>query len=329
VKNNGTAKTFDTVTSGQGVFSVPSLITGTYTVTVSLAGFKTVVLNNVGVNAGVPVNVRATLEIGGLQETVLVQSNAELVQTQTATVSTTLDTRQVLNLPLSSRNAAYFITFLTGVQTAAGTRDSIVSGLPQSTINMTLDGVNIQDNTNKTTDGFFAIVGPRLDAVEEITFTTVAGGTESSGMGATQIRFVTRSGTNQFHGSVFHNYRSDRLNANTWFNKRDGLAKPELLRNQPGFNVGGPVVVPGFDGRSRAFLLRQLRGAARAVQRPADAPDLSPQAQLGIFRYDTAPGCAKSASSSSPARPARRRRPTQSSRGCSPTSAPRPRRAAA
>ncbi len=105
VKNSATGEMFTTVTSGQGVFSVPSLITGTYTVTVSLEGFKTVVLNNVVVNAGVPASVRATLEVGGLTEQVVVQSKSELVQTQSATVSTTLDTRQVANLPLSSRNA--------------------------------------------------------------------------------------------------------------------------------------------------------------------------------------------------------------------------------
>src|SRR4029453_8899130 len=103
-----------------------------------------------------------------------------------------------------------------GVTTPAGTRDSIVNGLPQSTINMTLDGVNIQDKTNKTTAGFFAIVGPRLDAVEEISFTTAASGAESSGSGATQIRYTTKSGTNDFHGSVFHQYRSDALNTNSW-----------------------------------------------------------------------------------------------------------------
>ncbi len=130
------------------MFSVPSLITGTYTVSVSLQGFKTVVLNNVVVNAGVPANVRATLEVGGVTEQVLVQSNSELVQTASATVATTLDTRQVASLPLSSRNAADFIVFLPGVTTPGGSRDSIVNGLPQSTINMTLDGVNIQDNTN-------------------------------------------------------------------------------------------------------------------------------------------------------------------------------------
>ena len=100
------------------MFSVPSLNTGTYTVTITLQGFKTVVLNNVVLNAGVPASLRAKLEVGGLEEQVVVRSNAELVNTKTATVTTSLDTRQITNLPLSSRNAADFITFLTGVQTA-------------------------------------------------------------------------------------------------------------------------------------------------------------------------------------------------------------------
>jgi hypothetical protein len=290
VKNVGTGESFSTVTSGDGVFVVPALITGTYSVSVSLQGFKTAVLNNVVVNSGVTASLRATLEIGGLTEEVVVQANSELVQTQTATVSTVLDTRQVASLPLSSRNAADFVVFLPGVTTAAGNRDSIVNGLPQSTINMTLDGVNIQDNTLKTTDGFFAIVGPRIDAIEEISYTAAASGADSAGGGSTQIRYTTKSGTNELRGSVFHQYRSDELNANTWFNKRDGLEKAELLQNQPGFNLGGPVVLPGFDGRNKAFFfvnyeeLRQPSGTRRTRQ------IFHPDAERGIFRYSTAAG---------------------------------------
>ena len=100
VTNKATGETFNTFTSAQGVFSVPSLITGTYTVTITLEGFKQAVIDNVIVNAGVPATVRATLEVGGLTEQVLVQSTAELLQTQSATVSTTLDTREISNLPL-------------------------------------------------------------------------------------------------------------------------------------------------------------------------------------------------------------------------------------
>jgi hypothetical protein len=290
VKNVRTGETFSTVTSGEGVFNVPAVITGTYTVTVSLEGFKTAVLDNVVVNSGITASLRARLEIGGLIEQVVVQSNSELVQTQSATVATVLDTRQVSSLPLSSRNAADFVVFLPGVSTAAGNRDSIVNGLPQSTINMTLDGVNIQDNTLKTTDGFFAIVGPRLDAIEEISFTTAASGADSIGSGSTQIRYTTKSGTNELHGGVFHQYRSDELNANTWFNKRDNLPKPNLLQNQPGVNLGGPVVLPGFNGRNRAFFfvnyeeLRQPSGVRR------NRTILHPDAERGVFRYNAAGG---------------------------------------
>lgn len=290
VKNKGTGETFTAVTSGEGAFSVPSLITGTYTVTVSLTGFRTVVMDNVVVNAGVPANVRAVLEVGALTEQVVVQSTAELVQTQTATVSTTLDTRQVASLPLSSRSAFDLVVFLPGTSTPGGSRDSTINGLPQGTINITLDGVNIQDNTNRTTDGFFAIVAPRLDAVEEITVSTAAQGAEGTSMGAAQIRFVTRSGTNDFRGNGFFTYRSDELNTNTWFNERDGIAKPELLRKQPGFNVGGPVVLPGFNGRNKAFFFVNYEELREPGGQRRTRTILSPAAQQGIFRYNTTSG---------------------------------------
>jgi Carboxypeptidase regulatory-like domain len=290
VKNNATGETFNTFSTDRGVFSVPSLVTGTYTVTVTLEGFKTFVLDNVVVNAGVPASVRATLEIGVLTETIIVQSNSQLIQTQTATVATTLNTREVANLPLSSRSAFDLVVNLPGVQSGGGSRDSIIMGLPQNTINMTLDGVNLQDNTNKSTDGFFAMVSPRLDAVEEVTFTAAAGGADGAGMGATQIRFVTRSGTNQFHGGLFHTYRSDELNANTWFNKRDGIAKAELLRNQPGFNIGGPIVLPKFNGRNRAFFFVNYEELREPAATRRTRTILAPEAQAGIFRYNTAAG---------------------------------------
>jgi hypothetical protein len=125
IKNVRTGETFNTVTSGDGVFTVPALITGTYSVTVSLEGFKTAILDSVVVNSGIVASVRATLQIGGLTEQVVVQANSELVQTSSATVAAVLDTRQVASLPLSSRNTADFIVTLPGVNTAAGNRDSM------------------------------------------------------------------------------------------------------------------------------------------------------------------------------------------------------------
>jgi hypothetical protein len=164
-------------------------------------GFKSAVLNGVQVNAGVPASVRVTLDVGGLEETVVVEGGSEIIQTQSAAVTATIDTNQILKLPTGSRSALDFITTLAGVNTPAGSRDSTINGLPQSAINITIDGMSAQDNWLKTTDGFFARVSPRLDAMEEVTVNMAAQDAANTGQGAVQIRFATRSGSNDFRGS--------------------------------------------------------------------------------------------------------------------------------
>ncbi|MEX2272911.1 MAG: carboxypeptidase-like regulatory domain-containing protein [Vicinamibacterales bacterium] len=291
VRNAGTGATSTAVTSNQGSFTIPALNTGTYTVTVSLMGFKTRVLNNVVLTAGSPANVRAVLEVGGIDETVTVSAGAEIIETSSSTVSTTLNVNQVSNLPLVSRNAIDFITFLPGVSTPGGNRDSTVNGLPQSVINITVDGMNVQDNHLKTTDGFFARMSPRLDAVEEVTVTMAAQGADAAGHGAVQIRFVTRSGSNDFSGSLYHYFRHHSLNANTWFNNRDGLDKPELVQNQIGGRTGGPIVIPGlWDGRDKAFFFINYEEFRQPTDVRRNRTILHPLAQQGIFRYNTTGG---------------------------------------
>src|SRR2546425_5598114 len=96
-KQNATGVTVSAVTNTDGVFSFPALNTGTYTVTVSLQGFKTYVANNVVLTSGTGANIRATLEVGGLEEQVLVSSSSEIVQTQSSTISTTINANQISN----------------------------------------------------------------------------------------------------------------------------------------------------------------------------------------------------------------------------------------
>ena len=110
--------THETVTNTEGVFSIPALSAGTYTVTVSLTGFKTAVVTDVRVVPGTPASVKATLEVGGIEETVTVTSSSELVNTQTATVSSTLNVDQINQMPMPTRNALNAVTFLPGVNTA-------------------------------------------------------------------------------------------------------------------------------------------------------------------------------------------------------------------
>jgi len=291
VRNDATGVSQDSVTNGQGAFSFPGLSVGTYSVTVTLQGFKTFVARNVVLTTGAPANVKAVLEVGGMSEQVTVSSSSEIVQTQSSTVSTTLNTNQIVKLPLTSRSAMDFVNLLPGVSTPGGNRNATINGLPQGVINITLDGVNIQDNTLKTGDGFFAIVSPRLDAIEEVTVTTASQGVDSSGQGAVQIKFVTRSGTNAFTGSGYHYYRNDALNANTWFNNRNGIEKTDLLQNQAGFRVGGPIVFPGlFDGHNKAFFFVNYEEFHQPGGTTRNRTILNPQAQQGLFSYQTSSG---------------------------------------
>ena len=190
-------------------------------------GFKTAVLNDVRVSAATPATVKVALEVGGLEETVVVQGGSEIIQTQSAAVTATIDTNQILKLPTGSRSALEFVTSLPGVNTPAGSRDSTINGLPQSSINITIDGVSAQDNWLKTTDGFFARVSPRLDAIEEVTVSSAAQDAANTGQGAAQIRFVTRSGSNNLSGSGYFYLRHYKLDATDWFNNRDGLAQDQ------------------------------------------------------------------------------------------------------
>jgi hypothetical protein len=145
-------------------------------------------------------------------------------------------------------------------------------------------------------------LSPRLDAVEEVTVTAAANGADSAGQGAVNIRFVTRSGSDRLVGSSYLYYRNDALNANTWFNNRDlpvdpktGKApKNDLLQNQPGTRVGGPIVIPGvYDGRGKAFFFVNYEENRTPSKSTLTRTILSPQAQQGIFQY-TASGVVRS-----------------------------------
>jgi hypothetical protein len=276
----------ESLTNSDGTFAFPSLNPGTYSVTVSLAGFRTVVINDVVLTSGSPANLRATLELGTLTEQVTVTSSSEIVQTISSTVSSTITTNQITKLPLTSRSAMDFVNFLPGVSTPGGNRDATINGLPRGMINITLDGVNVQDNTLRSTDGFFAIVSPRLDAVEEVTVTTASQGAGDSGQGAVQVKFVTRSGTNTFTGSGYYYYRSDKLNANTWFNNRNGVDKAKLKQNQYGVRAGGPIVVPGlFDGHNKAFFFFNYEEFRQPSDITRDRTVLNAAAMAGNFSY--------------------------------------------
>ncbi len=293
VKNNGTGSEVDLITGSDGTFQALNIPGGNYSVVVELAGFRTTTLSSVTVMAAVPATVRVTLQVGTLSENItVVGESATIVQSQSPAISTNLTGQQITSLPLSSRNALDSLTSLAGFNTSGAARSSTVSGLPRSAINITLDGMSVQDNYLKTTDGYFARLSPLLDSVEEVTVTTAGATADATGQGGVQIRFVTKSGTNQWIGTAYEYLRHDALNANTWFRNRDlppdpktGKApKAELRQYQHGVAQGGPIV------RNKAFFFfnyEELRSpSASTLQRVI----LTPAAASGLFSYNTANG---------------------------------------
>ena len=293
VKNIGTGETKDTVTGTDGGFTVASVPGGTYSVTVALMGFKTAVLSNVVLNASIPANVKVTLQVGALEENVTVVGDSALVvQTSSPAIATNLTGQQIQSLPLISRNALDSLTSLAGFNTSGTARDSTVSGLPKSAINITLDGMNVQDNYLKTSDGYFARLAPLLDSVEEVTVTTAGNTADATGQGGVQIKFVTKSGTNNWTGTAYEYLRHDALNANLWFRNRDlppdpdtGKAPKNKLRlYQQGFAQGGPIKP------NKAFFFFNYEESRSPAESTLQRVVLTPQAVSGIFTYNVSGG---------------------------------------
>jgi hypothetical protein len=255
VKNDTTGTSQEATTDSDGRYQITALGAGAYTVSASLSGFKTAIAKSVRVAPGQPVTIPLTLEVGSLSETVTVASSSELINTETATVSATLNADQLTRMPTPTRNALNAVTFLPGVNTPGTNRDSTINGLPESFLSITLDGVSNNDNFLRNTDGFFASVTPRQDAVEAVSVTLAAAGAQvGGGAGAVTMAFTTRSGGNRFSGSVYENYRNPKFNSNYIFNEFNGQGKNQVKLNTFGGRVGGPIVIPGlYDGRGKAF----------------------------------------------------------------------------
>ena len=278
-------QTFKTKTDDKGYWVIPSLPSSVYKVTVTMSGFKTADVARVELDAGVPATVNVTLQVGALTDTIEVTSGSEIIQTDTAQVASTLQGTQIHDLPFTSHNATELIATQPGTQTPLAVRTSTIDGLPQSTINITMDGINIQDNSLKSTDGVFNTVQPRVDAIEEMSFTTAAAGANDTGEGAVQIRFVTRSGTNQFHGGVVEQNRNSYFSANYFFNGATGLGRDRLNLNEFGGRVGGPIK------KNKAFFFTNFE-AFRLPQSFTLAATtwLTPVAASGIFTYKDTSG---------------------------------------
>jgi len=309
VTNNATGIERSSTTNSNGLFNFEALQPGSYSVTVEMKGFKKSVATDINVAVASTAQVTVALEVGLTNETVTVTTAQETINTSSPTLTNVIDTRQVKDLPLPTRNPLDLAALQAGIAVVGtDTRGSSVGGLRQTATNVTQDGINAMDNFVKTSS-FFAISAPSLNSTAEFSITTGTVGSDQ-GRGVAQVNLVTKGGTNEFHGGIFYLHRNDALNSNTWFNnfagsRADGSQiSPRARQRQHffGFDIGGPVYFLNFgeggpklfDGKDTAFWFFSYEGFRENFSATRNRTVLTPEARTGIFRYTGTNGVVQS-----------------------------------
>lgn len=276
----------EAVTDDSGAYVFPGLPVGEYTLMVQQPGFRKLE-TRVLIEVGQPSRSDLVMQVGEISgEIVTVEDTQKTVNAVSSELNTNITRRQILDLPLPTRNPIDLARLQAGVAVPSGTdaRNAAINGLRGNLTNITQDGINVQDNFVRTSS-LFALSAPSVENTGEF---SIAIGTISSqsGSGAVQVRIVTPSGTNQLHGSVFWFHRNDNLNANTFFNNQTKTPRVIQLQNRFGFRLGGPLYIPKlYDGRNRSFFFGAYEGFREPFSVTRNRTVLTPEARTGIFRY--------------------------------------------
>ncbi len=257
--NAGTGQARQGTTDEFGNFVFTELLPGTYQVRVSVTGFKGYEQKDIVLTATERVVLRPiVLELGRVSQTVSVTAELARLQTQSAERSGLISTSQIQELSLKGRDYLGLVRLLPGVvdtanREAPGWNNLVgisINGNRGGTVNLTLDGVSSLD-TGSLTGPYLA---PGLDAIAEVKVLLTNYQAEYGRSSGGTINAVIKSGTKEFHGGAFYFKRHEVLNANEYFNNRDGLPKPQYRFDYPGYNIGGPVLIPGLNrSRERLF----------------------------------------------------------------------------
>ena len=242
-----TGNELSTKTNDQGVYSFPRVAPGTgFTLTFTAPGFQTLSITNVTLGVGITETHNAELTAGDVNVSVTVTSTGEAtLNTTDATIGNVIDERRLRELPIQIRNSPAALIGLqpgvvgNNVGATATNRVGSVTGARADQGNITVDGIDAND---QATGQAFATVGNApIDAIQEFRAVTTNPGADEGRSSGGQIELVTKSGTNEFHGNLREYNRTAKTAANTFFNNRSGVKKPQLTRNQFGGSIGGPI----------------------------------------------------------------------------------------
>lgn len=272
--NQGTNEKRETQTNAQGYYEFPLLPAGRYVLTAEQSGFQKATTAEIALNSGTRPRIDIRMVIGEVTQTIEVVSAAPLVNATTTELGTVIDSSKVRELPLNGRNFLQLVGLQPGVinRTAepvsagslVGARGGVeFNGSPAFGNNYLLDGIDMTFGENNGlgdtaagSGGAGAVINTvSVEGIQEFKATSSAFSAEYGRSTGGVVNITTKSGSNDFHGTAFHFFRNDALNANSFFSNRASLRKPALRHNQYGGNIGGPVL------KDKVFFFFNFEGA--------------------------------------------------------------------
>lgn len=253
-------------TGSNGAYLLTPAPVGLYDLEIELTGFKKFIQRNLKVDAATRATLDATLDLGLVTESITVTTSATTIERETAQIGRVVESRQVADLTLPGRNPIVLPLLKAGVvggdfssfnPTSLGGAGLSISGGQQSGNNITFDGVPAVRTRIETSGAMIGQLNP--DTIQEVQISTATYRAEYGRAMDGQVRFVTKSGTQDFHGTASYFFRNSKLDANTWVRNRstntDESSRPAPFRfNQPGYTIGGPVFIPGKFNTDRTKL---------------------------------------------------------------------------
>jgi hypothetical protein len=291
-------------TNDDGLYVFTSIPPDTYRVEVQATGFKKAQASDVQAQIDTPATFNVQLEVGNIAETVSVIAGAEApINTSDATIGNTFESKRITELPLNANNVVGLLSLQPGV-----TRTGFVNGGRSDQANITLDGVDVNEQQNGldvvTNQAFSSVLRVLREATQEFRVVTTNPNADTGRSSGAQVSLATKSGTNDWHGSLFHFHRNTVTSANDFFNNKAGrfqptdpqvlsgtatageprLPRPPLLRNFFGGSVGGPIKT------DRAFFFFAYEGFREATSSQGLQVVPLQHVGQGIIRYRTASG---------------------------------------
>ncbi len=254
-------------TNAEGIYAFPGLIPGNYSLRVEAAGFRTLQRDGILLRIGDRVNIDIAMEVGSQAESVSITAEVPLLRTEDVQTGLVIDNRRIQELPQYNRNALAFALLTPNVnnvtsEQAGHDNDFRINGGRTAQAEYFIDGIPV--TTGYRHDIPSSV--PSMEAISEFKVLTNGLSAEYGRLSGGAVTMVTRSGGNALHGSVYHFFRNDKLNANDWNSNRFGRAKGVFHDNVFGASIGGPIFLPKvYNGRDRTFFFLNYEGVRRST----------------------------------------------------------------